>query len=146
MALLQASRDDHEPLPRAAFLLSPWADLADSDKSIRFVRRGVRAIDDHYLRYMAGMYVGEADPRDPLVSPVYGDLSGLPPLLIHAGRDEPVRGDATRLAEVARGAGVDVALEQYDGSSHALHALAPLSRDALRWIDRAGSFLGEHLE
>jgi epsilon-lactone hydrolase len=146
MALLQAARDDGEPLPRAAFVLSPWADLADNDKSIRYVRRGVRAIDDHYLRYMAGMYVGETDPSDPLISPVHGDLRGLPPLLIHAGRDEAVRGDATRLAEVASEAGVDVTLEQYDGTSHALHALAPLSRDALRWIDRAGSFLSEHLD
>lgn len=146
MALLLAARDDGEPLPRAAFLLSPWADLADNDKSIRFVRRGVRAIDDHYLRYMAGMYVGDADPRDPLISPVHGDLRGLPPLLIHAGRDEAVRTDARRLAEAARAAGVEVTLEQYDGVSHALHSLAPLSRAALRWIDRAGEFLAKHLD
>ncbi len=146
MALLQASRDGGEPLPRAAFVLSPWTDLSDSDKSVRYRRRGVRALDDHYLRYIASMYVGEADPRDPLISPVYGDLRGLPPLLIHAGRDEPVRVDALRLAEVAREAGVEVTLEQYEGASHALHALAPLSRDALRWITRAGEFLSEYLD
>jgi len=144
-ALMLASRDDGEPLPEAAFLLSAWADLADSDKSIKYVRRRRRTVVDFDVHYMASMYAGDHDRRDPRISPVYGDWTGLPPVLIHAGRDEPVRADSLRLAEVAREAGVDVTLEQYEGSVHSMHHLAPLSREALRWIDRAGSFLDAHL-
>ena len=100
------------------------------------VARWMRLISAAYLQ-------GRAEPRDPLVSPLYGKLSGLPPLLIQVGDAEVLLDDSTRLAEKARAAGVDVTLEVWPDMPHVWHAFAPFLPEAERAIDRNGAFVPE---
>jgi acetyl esterase/lipase len=93
------------------------------------------------LRNTAERYANGESLRDPRISPVYGDLSGLPPLLIHGGNREFLARDAVVLSERARGQGVDVTFEQYEGRMHALHSFVHLSRQAREYLERAADFL-----
>ena len=96
------------------------------------------------LRY-AAMYVAQHDPSSPLISPVYADLRGLPPLLIQVGDCEVLLSDSVRLAERARQAGVDVTLEIWDGMWHVWQAYAGYVPEAQQAIERIGAFVSEHL-
>lgn len=141
LSSLMALRDAGDPLPAVGYLISPWVDLANSDKSVFFAMNLKRTIFDFNLRHMAEMYLDGRYPRDPLISPVYGDLAGLPPLLIQAGRDEPLNEDALRIADRAAKYGVEVWLDLYQGPIHVLQLYAPISREAERLISRAGGFI-----
>ena len=94
---------------------------------------------------MAKLYANGEDMRNPLLSPIYGDLAKLPPLLIHGGREEFFRRDAVRLATRAAEQGVDVTFKQYDGSVHCIHSFVPVSAKADKWLQKAGDFLEQHL-
>ncbi len=85
----------------------------------------------------ARYYLGDTDPRNPLASPLYADLAGLPPLLIHVGADEVLLDDSTRLAERARAAGVPVELKIWPVVPH----LVPEARQSLR---ESAAFLRAH--
>jgi acetyl esterase/lipase len=126
-ATLLALRDAGHPLPAAAAIVSPMADLAGESDT----RESLREFDplltwEKSLAAAAAAYVGDRDPRDPEISPVYADLHGLPPLLIHSGAREVLLGDALRLARTARRAGVDVTLDVWDGLWHVFHAIPSL--------------------
>lgn len=101
-ALLIALRDRGLPLPGAAFLLSPWTDLAGTGASLSSNERSDPMLSGRMVHQLARLYHGEASPSDPLVSPLYGDLIGLPPLLIYVSNSEILRDDAVRLYERAR--------------------------------------------
>ena len=90
---------------------------------------------------MAAAYLAGQDPRTPLASPLYGDLRGLPPLLIHVGTAETLLDDATRLATRARAAGVAVDLEVWDDMIHVWHAFAPLLPESDEAIARVGEWV-----
>jgi len=108
VATLIALRDANSPLPAAAVCLSPWADLTQSGDSVT-TRAEIDPITSKAaLDAMAAWYLGDHDPRDPLASPLFGDLAGLPPLLVQVGELEVLYDDAARLAERARDAGVSV--------------------------------------
>ena len=94
---------------------------------------------------MAAAYLDGHDPRAPLASPLYADLRGLPPLLIHVGTAETLLDDATRLAERARAAGVAVDLEVWDDMIHVWHAFAPLLPEADEAVARIGTWVRERL-
>src|SRR5258707_15864002 len=103
------------PLPAAGVLMSPWTDLAATGES--YVSRA--DADPIHQRPMilalAKNYLGEhGDPRDPLASPLYADLAGLPPLLIQVGDRETVLDDSIAFADKARAAGVEAELEIWD--------------------------------
>jgi acetyl esterase/lipase len=126
-ATLLALRDAGHPLPAAAAIVSPMADLAGASDT----RESLREFDplltwEKSLAAAAAAYVGDRDPRDPGISPVYADLHGLPPLLIHSGAREVLLGDALRLARAARRAGVDVTLDVWDGLWHVFHSIPSL--------------------
>jgi acetyl esterase/lipase len=137
MALLLALRDDGQPLPAAAICLSPWLDLmADSGSRIDMAKRD-HVVTTADLRRSAALYLDGADPQQPLASPLYGDMTGLPPLLIQVGSDEVLLDDATRLAEKAQAAGVNVTLELWQGMFHVWQmnsAFVPEGRQALAKI------------
>ena len=86
-----------------------------------------------------------ADPRAPLASPIYGDLSGLPPLLLQVGERETLLDDSTRLAERAKEAGVDVTLEVWDEMIHVWQIFAPMLPEGQQAIDRIGEWVREKL-
>jgi acetyl esterase/lipase len=85
-----------------------------------------------------------ANARDPLASPVYGDLAGLPPMLVHAGADEALRDDSTRLVERARAAGVDAQIELWPETPHGWQ-LMPFIPEAAESRQKAIDFLKEKL-
>jgi acetyl esterase/lipase len=91
----------------------------------------------------AKAYLGDADPRTPLAAPLYADLHGLPPILIQVGTAETLLHDATRLAEHARSAGVDVSLEPWDDMIHVWQAFAWMLPEGQQAIDRIGEFIRE---
>jgi acetyl esterase/lipase len=109
-ALLIALRDRGLPLPSAAFLLSPWTDLAATGASLVTNEAADPMLSGRMTHKLAKLYYGDASPRDPLVSPLYGDLIGLPPLLIYVGDTEVLLDDSVRLAERAKRHGVNVDL------------------------------------
>lgn len=118
VSLMLRVRDAGLPLPRAAALFSPWTDLAATGPSTR-ENETRDALFTRKLIVMGGRVVaGAASARDPLVSPLYADLSGLPPLLVHAGRDEALRDDSTRLVERARASGVEADIELWADVPH----------------------------
>jgi acetyl esterase/lipase len=93
----------------------------------------------------ANAYLGDADLRTPLAAPLYADLTGLPPLLIHVGTAETLLDDSTRLAERAKAAGVDVTLEPWDDMIHVWQFFAAMLPEGQQAIDRIGDFIREHI-
>lgn len=89
----------------------------------------------------ARYYLGDTDPRNPLASPLYADLTGLPPLLIHVGADEVLRDDSTRLAERARAAGVPVELKIWPVVPHAWQIAPHLIPEGRQSLQEAAKFL-----
>lgn len=121
LSLLMAARDAGLPLPRAAALLSPVADLTgEGDTRDTLARTDPVLGGDASRRWSA--YLAGTDPRNPLASPVFGDFRGLPPLLIQVGTREVLLSDAVRVARRARAAGVAVDLDVWEGMWHVWQA------------------------
>lgn len=118
LALLMRLRDLGEPTAAGAIVLSPWADLTASGESVETNRGKDLWFSRRHLEVWAGYYVGGADPASPYVSAVFGDLAGLPPLLLLAGEDELLLDDARRVHESAIRAGGDSRLLVGAGMQH----------------------------
>lgn len=138
LAALLALRDGGEPLPAGAICFSPWTDLTLSGASMQGKADLDPILDPDSLRKYAAYYAGDHDLSEPLISPLFAELSGLPPLLIQVGTDEILLDDATRLAERAREAGVSVTLEIGDEMFHVFHMFSflPETKKAVESITR----------
>jgi len=136
LALLSALSNTGESLPAGAVCLSPWADLTNSGASFQSKANRDPYLTFDILEMYAGYYAGEQDRKLPLISPLYADFSDFPPLLIHAGSDEVLLDDATRVAEKADKAGVDVTLKVWDGLFHVFSIISflPESKKAMENI------------
>ncbi len=134
-------RDDETPLPAAVVAISPWTDLAMTGDSLRVNAGRDPSLVPERAQCFARHYVGGADPRDPHVSPLYGDPAGLPPSLIHVGGDEILRDDSVRMAEKLRASGCSVELEIWPRMPHAWHLFARVLPEARLAIARIGEFL-----
>lgn len=133
------------PQPTSAVLMSPRADLAGAGQSIT-AKTGVDPIiTADAVRVRARDYLGGADACDPAVSPVYGSLAGLPPLLIQAGSHEILLDDAIRLAARAACDDVAVTLDVAPGVPHVFQAFAAILDEAGAALTRAGAFLRHHI-
>lgn len=141
LATLLALRDAGDPLPAAAVPISPWADLELTGESISSRAERDLMCSEAGLKEMAAWYTAGHDVRHPYVSPIHGDPSGLPPLLIHVGDAEILLDDAVRFADAATGAGVDVTLEVWDDMPHVWHVFAGLLPEADQAVARVGSWL-----
>jgi acetyl esterase/lipase len=141
LALLIQLRDHGQPLPAAAVCLSPAPDLTFSSESWTFNAKKDLMLDDRKERKSVEIYLRGADPRGPLASPSFADLSGLPPLLIQVGSHELLLSDAERLAEKAKAAGVDVTLEIWPGMQHEWQFAATFLPEGKRAIARVGEFV-----
>jgi epsilon-lactone hydrolase len=128
-------------MPAAAVLLSPWTDLALTGESLRTRADVDVMLKPGSMHETAGLYLAGQDPRHPYASPLYADMRGLPPLLIHVGDAEVVLDDSTRVAARAREAGVDVTLEVWDEMPHVFHAWAGLLPESDQAIERIGEWL-----
>jgi len=144
MATLLALRDAGDPLPAAAVCLSPWVDLEMSGESMTTKADVDPMVQRSGNLRIAQIYLAGADPRTPLAAPLYGDLTGLPPLLIQVGSAETLLDDSKRLAERARSAGVDVTLEVWEDMIHVWQFFAATLPEGQQAIDRIGAFIREH--
>jgi acetyl esterase/lipase len=147
LATMLALRERGLPLPISAALMSPWTDLAATGAS--YVSRA--EADPIHQRPMilalAKNYLGEqGNPCDPLVSPLYADLAGLPPLLIQVGDRETVLDDSVLFADKARTAGVKVELEIWDGMIHVFQMFTAELPEAHQAIASIAGFLNRHLQ
>lgn len=129
------------PLPAAAVLMSPWTDLAATGASYT-TRADADPIHQRpMILALAKGYLGDVDPHEPLASPLYGNLKGLPPLLIQVGDRETVLDDAVMLAEKARAAGVSVELDVAPGMIHVFQMFATDLGEAQQAIAAIGRFV-----
>jgi acetyl esterase/lipase len=145
LALLLKLREEGAALPAAAVAISPWTDLALTGASLRTnAERDAMVVADEVPRF-AKMYIGTADPRDPYVSPLYGDPHGLPPTLIQTGADEILRDDAVRMAEKMQAAGCDVDLQVWPGMPHVFQLLVPVLPEAQAAVAEIARFAGRTL-
>jgi epsilon-lactone hydrolase len=141
LAMMLALRDRSQPLPAAAALFSPWTDLAGTSESLRTNSRSCAMFNGSSGKRVAAAYLGDADPRNPLASPLYADLANLPPLLVHVGADETMLDDSRRLVARAREAGVKCALRIWPVVPHAWQVLGPWIPEARESLAEASGFL-----
>jgi acetyl esterase/lipase len=145
VALLLALREAGVPLPSCAYLMSPYVDLTLSGETLEAKRDVDPLLTPEGLRARVPEYLGGTDASDPLISPIFGDLSGLPPLLIQVGSHEVLLSDALRLAGRAAISDVPVRLEVTPGVPHVFQAYAGLLDEAGAALDRAADFLTAQL-
>lgn len=138
LTLLMRLRDKHQPLPAAAACLSPVTDLTPGKKAPAWFKDPL--LPSKAVKFYTQSYIGEHDPNQPLISPVFGDLRGLPPLLVHVGEQEVLREDAIRLCAAAQSAGVEAHLEVYDRMWHVWQINLRLSQ-AVQSLDEIAGFL-----
>ncbi len=144
LSLMLKARDAGLPLPKAAALFSPWVDLAATGASIRENEEKDALFTRRLIQLGARATLGRTSAKNPLASPLYADLSGLPPLLVHAGADEALRDDATRLVARARAAGVEAELELWPDVPHGFE-LMPFIPEARESREKGIAFLKRRL-
>jgi acetyl esterase/lipase len=141
LSMLLALREAGAKMPRCAVVLSPWTDLSCSSPTYTRHRSLDPIIDKEGLSEAGLWYAGERSPRDPMASPLFADLAGLPPLLVHAGGDETMLDDSRIFAERARAAGVDVSFRIYEGMWHVHHSGAPDVPESVAAINDIAAFI-----
>jgi acetyl esterase/lipase len=141
LSTLVALRNAGDPLPAAGVCLSPWTDLAGTGDTIQTNAARDIVLQPANIAEFADCYRAGRPATDPVLSPLFADLRGLPPLLVHVGSDEILLSDSTRLAERARGAGVDTTLRIAEGMWHVWHASAPVVPEGRRAVREVGDFL-----
>ncbi len=140
LALMLKLKNLNLKLPEAGVLVCPWVDLAMKGSSL-FTNEGKDIITRSRVQNAAGIYLGSHDPKDPLVSPLYGDFKGLPPLLIQAGSHEILWSEIESLVQKARAAGVDVSFQPYKEMFHTWQLFASQIPEGQQAIAAIGSFI-----
>lgn len=146
LALALSLRDAGDPLPACLALMSPWTDLTLSGKS----HKANAAVDPFFpnsgrLTKAAAAYVGEEDTRNPLISPLFADLSGLPPVLVHVGEKEAVLDDSLLFIDKAKAAGVDARVVVWPGMWHVWQMFQGRLPEATKSVAELGAFLRKQL-
>ncbi|TDH64598.1 alpha/beta hydrolase [Dankookia rubra] len=144
-ATLLALRDQGLPMPGCAWLVSPWVDLESASASMETKAATDPMVQKPYLLEIAAMYRGGTAARTPLVSPLYADLHGLPPLLVQVGSAETLLDEGVAFAGKAGAAEVAVTLEVWPDMIHVWHLFHPQLAAGRRAIAKAGTFIREHL-
>jgi len=145
LATMLKIKDDGGMLPAGCVAFSPCTDMTLSGDSHMTRAKAdpctPKGANETYIRY----YVGEGDPLHPYASPLFGNLNGLPPMMIQVGNDETLLDDSVRFAEKAREAGVEVSLKVWKGMFHCFPLLAPRFEEATKALDEACQFIREKL-
>jgi epsilon-lactone hydrolase len=145
IATLVNARDHGLPLPAAAYVMSPYADLTLAGTTMQTKRDADPLLSPENLQARVTDYTSGQDAALGLISPVFADLSGLPPLIIQAGTHEVLLDDAIRLARQAATADVQVTLDITPRVPHVFQAYYPILDEAAAALDRAGQLLSAHL-
>jgi monoterpene epsilon-lactone hydrolase len=140
VATLLALREAGLPQPAGALLMSPYADLTLSGETLGLKEPVDALLSPTGLRARIDDYVAGADASDPHISPILGDLHGLPPLLIQVGSHEVLLSDALRLASRAAIDDVSVTLEVTPGVPHVFQSFAAVLDEGGAALDRAAAF------
>ncbi|NKB99659.1 MAG: alpha/beta hydrolase fold domain-containing protein [Pseudomonadales bacterium] len=141
-SLLLKLRETKREMPAGGYLLSPWLDLTQSGESMTSCADQDPMVTRSELSSLAKSYYAGTDPRNPLVSPIFGDLSGFPPMMIQVGTDEVLLSDAITFTNKSALSGVDVQLRVWKDMVHAwplFHFLMPSA--GLSAIDEAGAWI-----
>jgi acetyl esterase/lipase len=141
VTLAELARLAGSPAPVAGAVFSPWTDLAFTGASMTDPAVEDPLISHDYLQGCARAYLGTVDASDPLASPLFGDLRGLPPLLIQVGTDERLLDDSRQYADHAAQAGVPVTLEVWQGMHHVFQLDVAHLDSSRAALDRAARFL-----
>lgn len=144
LATLLRLRDEKTTLPAAAVLLSPWTDLAATGQSLIDNLDKDTVLPGDRLREGAELYLAGTDPHEPYASPLYGDPTGLPPILIQVGSDEVLLDDSQRLAQRLEEHDVPVVLDIWREMPHVWQVLAMFLPEGKLAIERIGYFLRGH--
>src|ERR1039457_873458 len=145
VATLVNARDHGLPLPAAAFVMSPYADLTLAGTTMETKREADPLMSRENLQSRVTDYTAGQDAALGLISPIFADLSGLPPLIIQAGTHEVLLDDAVRLAQQAATADVEVTLDITPRVPHVFQTFYPILDEAAAALDRAGQLLSAHL-
>jgi epsilon-lactone hydrolase len=145
VATLVNAREHGLPLPAAVFAMSPYADLTLAGATLETKRAADPLLSREALQARVPDYTAGQDAAAGLISPIFADLSGLPPLLIQGGTHEVLLDDAVRLARQAAVADVAVTLDITPGVPHVFQAYYPILDEAVAALDRAGQFLSAQL-
>jgi epsilon-lactone hydrolase len=145
VATMVNARDRGLPLPAAAFVMSPYADLTLAGATMETKREADPLLSPEALRARVPDYTAGRDAALGLISPIFAELSGLPPLVIQAGTHEVLLDDAIRLARQAATADVEVTLDITPQVPHVFQAYYPILDEASAALDRAGQLLSAHL-
>ncbi len=131
-------------LPAAAVLISPWTDMVGMGESMITKVDVDPFISPIACEYFSQMYARDRDVRNPLISPLYGDLQGLPPLFIQVGTAEVLLDDSIRLAKRAKAIGVEVELDVWEDMIHDFAMFAAVVPESQQGIESIGKFLLKH--
>ena len=140
LATLLALKERDMELPAGAVAMSPWTDLKLTGETYRTnEKRCLSPIG--CAQACSRFYAGDQDPSNPLISPLYGDLQGLPSIRIYVGGDEILLDDSIRFTEKARQAGVDIQITVQEGLFHCYPVCAPMFPEATRAMREIGDFI-----
>ena len=145
LALLLALKEQNISLPSAAVAISPWTDLTCSGDSYKTKNKvSVAPLNSWFV--FSKHYVGENETTNQLISPLFGDLKGLPPLFINSGEDDELFDDGRRFYEKAKKVGVNVTFQKGEGMVHCYPLLAPMFPEATTAMNEIVEFVKKQLK
>lgn len=145
LATLLYLKDNNIPLPKAGIAISPWTDLSCQGETYK-TKNKVSPAPLNSWHVFARHYAGDNPLTLPYISPLFGDLKGLPPLLINAGMDDELFNDGRAFAEKASAAGVDVTFRAGEKMVHCYPLLAPMFPEATEAMEEIVKFVRKHLQ
>ena len=145
LSTLLKIRDNFIPLPAATVLLSPWTDLTCTRKPLKKFKLNL-TLDQDVLKLCTKVYLNDENPRNPLASPLFANLEGLPPLYISVGTAEVLLDDALILANKADDFGLEVTLDIWEDMPHVFQAYAALTPEGKLGIQKIGDFIRKILK
>jgi acetyl esterase/lipase len=145
MRMAHAAQEGAVSRPVAAAVMSPWTDLALTGDSIVTRAKHDPLLTRGALQNARNLYLGHTSAEDPRVSPLYGDLTGLPPVLLHVGEDEILLDDARRYADLLAQSGSEAELHVWEGMVHVFPSNIALLHAAREALGNVGDFLRRHL-
>jgi epsilon-lactone hydrolase len=143
LAILLALKDKNIPLPKAAVAITPWTDLSCSGDSYR-TKNKVSVAPLNCWQVFSHYYVAKNEVRNPYISPLFGNLKGLPPIYINAGEADELFDDGKRFFEKAKSEGVDITFKGGKGMIHCYPLLAPMFREATEAMNEIVAFILSH--
>lgn len=145
LALLLTLREHGDPMPAAAYILSAMLDCTFSGDTLPELQKHDPFLRLGDIQMQVSHYIGNHDSRNPLISPLFADLTGLPPLLIHVGEHEILRAEGEAFYQKAIAAGVDATLKTWAGQVHAFPIFAGFVPEGKQAIREMGMFFRQHL-